>query len=87
MAGILMAFNDTPKDRHNLRLALSSDEARTWRTVATVADEPGAEFAYPFLLQTSDGLVHLTYTWKRRGIKHLTFDLAWLEEQARSTSP
>ena len=84
---LLMAFNDTPKDRHNLRLALSSDEARTWRTVATVADEPRAEFAYPFLLQTKDGLVHLTYTWKRRGIKHLTFDLAWLDAQAQATSP
>jgi predicted neuraminidase len=84
---LLMAFNDTPKDRHNLRLALSSDEAKTWRVAATVAEEPRAEFAYPFLLQTRDGLVHLTYSWKRRGIKHLTFDLAWLDDQARLTSP
>lgn len=84
---LLLAFNDTPTDRHNLRLALSGDEGITWRRAATLADEPGAEFSYPFLLQTRDGLVHVTYTWKRRGIKHVCFNLAWLDEQARRSSP
>lgn len=79
---LLLAFNDTASDRHLLRLAVSSDQAVTWRRAATIADEAGAEFSYPFLLQTSDGLVHLTYTWKRRGIKHVTFNAAWLDTQA-----
>ena len=78
---LLLAFNDSGKGRENLRLAVSRDDGVTWRRAATLAEEPGAEFSYPFLLQTSDGLVHLTYTWKRRGIKHVTFNLAWLDAQ------
>jgi predicted neuraminidase len=29
------------------------------------------EFSYPFLLQTSDGSLHLVYTWHRSRIKHV----------------
>ena len=78
---LLLAFNDTPKLRENLTLAVSQDAGRNWRRAAVVEREPGAEFSYPFLLQTADGQVHLTYTWKRRGIKHVTFNLAWLDAQ------
>ena len=84
---LLLALNDTASDRHVLRLAISSDQAVTWKRTATIADEAGAEFSYPFLLQTSDGLVHLTYTWKRRGIKHVTFNVAWLDTQIGARTP
>jgi predicted neuraminidase len=84
---LLLAFNDTTTGRDNLRLALSSDEDVTWRRARTLAEEPGAEFSYPFLLQTSDGLVHVSYTWKRRNIRHVTFNLAWLDAQAEGKHP
>ena len=32
------------------------------------------EFSYPYLLQTSDGYMHLVYTWHRTRIKHVRFD-------------
>ena len=32
------------------------------------------EFSYPYLLQGSDGYVHLIYTWHRTRIKHIRFD-------------
>ena len=76
---LLLAFNDAAAGRETLRLAVSGDEGRSWRRLATLAQERRAEFSYPFLLQTSDKLVHLTYTWKRRGIKHVVFNLAWLD--------
>jgi len=34
---------------------------------------PG-EYSYPGVIQTSDGLVHIVYTWKRQRIKHVVVD-------------
>ena len=34
------------------------------------------EFSYPFLLQSSDGTLHLIYTWHRTRIKHIRIDLS-----------
>ena len=76
---LLLAFNDSPQGRENLRLALSDDEGRTWTRMATIAEESGAEFSYPFLMQASDGDVHLVYTWKRTAIRHVVFNMAWLD--------
>ena len=82
---LLLVFNDSASGRDNLRLAVSDDEGRTWRRLATLAEEPGAEFSYPFLVQTRDGMVHLVYTWKREAIKHVAFNTAWLN--ARQSAP
>jgi len=30
--------------------------------------------AWTFIIQASDGLVHITYTWKRQRIKHVVVD-------------
>lgn len=80
---LLMAFNDSSRGRDNLRLAVSTDGGQTWQRGATVADEAGAEFSYPFLLQTSDGMIHLAYTWKRQSIRHSEFNVGWLESSLK----
>lgn len=80
---LLLAFNDTDSDRDNLRLAISADDGMTWKRAATLIAEVREEFSYPTVLQTSDGLIHVTYTWKRKGIKEATFNMAWLEAQMK----
>ncbi len=38
-------------------------------------DEPRPDgYAYPAMIQAADGLVHITYTWDRKRIKHVVID-------------
>jgi len=76
---LLLAFNDTPTGRANLRLAVSPDDGVTWQRGPYVIQEPEAEFSYPFLLSSRDGLIHLAYTWKRTAIQVVSFNVAWLD--------
>jgi alpha-L-rhamnosidase len=60
--------------RYPLDVAISNDGI-TWRRVLILEDEPRvAGYAYPAVIQTSDGLVHITYTWDRKLIKHVVLD-------------
>ncbi|HEY3780497.1 MAG TPA: sialidase family protein [Fimbriimonadaceae bacterium] len=68
----LMAYNATTSGRSPLNIGISSD-AEHWRSVLVLEDQPG-EFSYPAVIQTTDGMVHVTYTWNRRRIRHVTID-------------
>ena len=72
----LMVYNPVPKGRTPLAVAVSRD-GRDWKDVVTLEDQPG-EYSYPAVVQTSDGLVHITYTWKRQRIRHAVIDPAKL---------
>lgn len=73
----LLAYNHTTQGRGVLNLATSID-GHAWHAAAVLEQEPGAEFSYPTIIQTRDGLVHLTYTWKREKVKHVVIDPAKL---------
>ena len=72
----LLVYNHTqgggPNARSRLNLAVSTD-GKAWKAAAVLEDQPG-EYSYPAVIQTSDGLVHVTYTWKRERIKHVVMD-------------
>jgi predicted neuraminidase len=73
----LLIYNHTPRGRSPLNLALSENGV-DWQAALVFEDSPG-EFSYPAIIQTSDGLVHVTYTWKRERIKHAVIDPEKLE--------
>jgi len=68
----LLVFNNTPKGRTPLNVALSAD-GKLWRVVLTLEDQPG-EYSYPAVIQARDGRVHITYTYQRKSIKHVVLD-------------
>ena len=72
----LLVHNPTTRGRTPLAISASRD-GRNWQTVATLEAEPG-EYSYPAIIQSSDGLVHITYTWRRQRIKHVVVDPALL---------
>lgn len=50
-------------------LSSAGEKDDVWKLVCDLENEQGCEFSYPFLNQTANGSVYLTYTYKRRNIK------------------
>jgi len=63
--------------RSPLNVAISKD-GKNWQAAFVLEDEPRKEFSYPAVIQTRDGLVHITYTYRREKIKHVALDPAKL---------
>lgn len=68
----LLVYNHVERGRSPLNVAVSAD-GKAWRAAMVLEDEPG-EFSYPAVIQSSDGPVHITYTWNRRRIRHVILD-------------
>jgi predicted neuraminidase len=70
--------NEPKGERYPLDVALSTD-GLAWRHVLTLERDPiTSGYAYPAVIQTSDGRVHITYTHGRKTIKHVVLDPARL---------
>ena len=70
----LIVYNHTPKGRSPLNVAVSRD-GKDWQPALVLESEPG-EYSYPAIIQTANGLVHITYTWKRQRVRHVVLDPA-----------
>jgi predicted neuraminidase len=72
----LLVYNHILRGRSPLNVAVSAD-GKKWDAALVLEDTPG-EYSYPAVIQTADGRVHITYTWKRQRVKHVTVDPAKL---------
>ncbi len=63
---------DFPAVRNMLNVAVSYDGIE-WIVVMTL-ERKKDEFSYPAVIQASDGMVHITYTFMRKTIKHVVVD-------------
>lgn len=72
----LLVYNATTRGRSPLNVAVS-ENGKNWKAALVLENQPG-EYSYPAVIQTGDGLVHITYTWKRVKVKHVVVDPAKL---------
>jgi predicted neuraminidase len=68
----LLVYNPSKTGRERLDIAVSAD-GKTWQSALTLENSAG-EYSYPAMIQTHDGMVHVTYTWRRERIKHVVID-------------
>jgi predicted neuraminidase len=74
----LLIYNHTtkkgkfPKGRNMLNLATSVD-GKEWKPVMTLERQEG-EYSYPAIIQGEDGLVYITYTYRRNSIKYVVIN-------------
>ncbi|MEQ1830220.1 MAG: exo-alpha-sialidase, partial [Pirellula sp.] len=84
----LLVYNHVPGEpgkwggkRSPLNVAISED-SKQWKAALVLENTPGSEFSYPAIIQTKDGLVHITYTWMRKKVKHVVVDPKRIKPQA-----
>jgi len=68
----LLVYNHTTRGRSKLNIAISAD-GHNWKAALLLENQAG-EYSYPAVIQSQDGLVHITYTWKREKIKYVKID-------------
>ena len=66
---------ETWGDRHILNLAISKDGLK-WEAGVLLENDKDvdAEYSYPAVIQSKDGMIHISYTWNRKLIKHVVVD-------------
>ena len=83
-SSLLVVYNDSQIDRSNLALAVSHDLGKTWKRIYYFEQEKdqhhGEEYSYPTLVRSGNEY-HLVYTWKRQGIRYVSFNSAWVRQQ------
>lgn len=82
---LILAWNNNPRkggmmqSRRCLNIGYSPDGGIHWPIIKEIErDDKNGQFAYPSLIQGSDGLFHMTYTNRRINIRYVKFDLEWL---------
>ena len=70
---IVLACNPTREGRTPLSLLASADNGASWPWRRDLETGEG-EYSYPSIIQTTDGLIHLVYTYRRTHIQHVIID-------------
>lgn len=67
----LLAKQNWWEGRSVLKVAVSAD-GQLWKDVFTLENHTAGEYSYPAIIQGPDGIIHITYTFDRHKIKHVS---------------
>ena len=59
--------------RTPLNLSIS-DDGINWNATLVLEDSKISQYSYPSIIQSSDGMVHIVYTWRRQKLKYVKID-------------
>jgi hypothetical protein len=91
-SGVLAVWNDSPRDRSHLSVAMSSDDCRSWSAPQVIEPRAEVESSYPSCIQAADGKIIVVYQQNQaekgtRTIRGVRFDPAQLfADRPSSTS-
>ena len=83
----LLVYNPTGNnwgDRVPLSIAISTN-GKKWNRILDLepltekTDKEGEEYSYPTMIQDTNGLIHIVYTWNRKTVKYVILDPEKLE--------
>ena len=74
-----LVYNHLTRGRNILNAAVS-DDGIIWRAAILLENDiSGTEYSYPAVIQSRDGMIHITYTWNRKLIRHVVIDPGKIE--------
>lgn len=85
----VMVFNDTEKGRHNLSVAVSDDEGKTWKWKKSIENdisEKPTSSHYPSIIADAHDRLYITYSYHRNDIKpgktvkYVSFPLSYVKD-------
>ncbi|MEQ4719531.1 sialidase family protein [Nonomuraea sp. B19D2] len=77
---LVLAYNPWVEHRSPMRVSLSPDKGRTWENSVDVEAQSGPQFTYPVMTQSSDGFIHMVYSYNRNNIRHVVFNEQYLRD-------
>mmetsp|Transcript_46141 Transcript_46141/g.88044 ORF Transcript_46141/g.88044 Transcript_46141/m.88044 type:complete len:492 (+) Transcript_46141:167-1642(+) len=86
---LVLVFNNLQGIRRwPLSIAISEDQGKTWPYVRDLEYDlthdmvepknPDNRYSYPSVIQTKDGNIHVGYTFRRKTMKHVVVNEAWI---------
>jgi predicted neuraminidase len=70
---VLPPGNEAKGPRTPLNLSIS-DDGINWNATLVLEDSKISQYSYPSIIQSSDGMVHIVYTWRRQKLKYVKVD-------------
>ncbi len=87
----IIIYNETENGRHDLTIAISDDEGKSWKWKKKVELDDRGELAtsshYPAIIQGANGIIHTVYSYHHRDrdsgphktIKYASFPISWVK--------